>query len=307
MAMFRLFAPTCFSFQESIPEVHAVTRLIIPRECRREITPPVLSLLLRKLPRLQTMVYEPWRSCYRFRKTGFDRMFAGSIQDALPSHVEMLSIFEDPNSKLVSAMHREHPLVHPNIFQQLIDDNMAACGELVRALVLRSCDLKHLSVSFMIDARQFLDYLQLTHYCHKLRSLSLTASVLKRESPSWRVDSFLRDASSFPHEMKQLERLMLWNSKQGEACAVIYQRNRSSQRATLTRRGTWHFELNRKVVECWENVNPDFILRIEHEQLQAVVKERGDAIYHLGLSGEVIDPNSARQLRQEELAETLAR
>ncbi|KAH6996280.1 hypothetical protein BKA56DRAFT_627863 [Ilyonectria sp. MPI-CAGE-AT-0026] len=271
--MSRLFAPICLSLPESIPEVHAVTRLVIRRECRRQIIPPVLRLLLQKLPRLQTMVYEPWRACRRTWKIACDREFASVIQDALPSHVEMLSIFEDPNSELVAAIHRD-PL-----FQQVIDDNMTAGAELVRALVLRSCDLKHLSISFMVDARQFLDSLQ--------------------ESQSRRIASFLSDASSFPQEMTQLERLILWNSKRGEACAVIYQRDRSSQQASLTRRGTWHFELNYEVVESWKKVDPDFILRIENEQLQAVVKQNGDAIYHLRLPGEVIDPISARQLQQE--------
>lgn len=219
------------------------------------------------------------------------------IQDALPSHVEMLSIFESPNSELVSAMHRD-PL-----FAQVIHDNMAAGAELVRALVLRSYDLKHLSISFMVDARQFLDALQSTHCCHKLRSLTLTASILKRESPPNRIASFIGGASLFPQEMKQLERLILWNSKRGEACSLIYQRDRSSRLATLTWCGTWHFELNYEVVESWKKVAPDLYLRIENEQLQAVIKQHGDAIYHLRLPGGVIDPISVRQLRREAFVE----
>jgi hypothetical protein len=209
----------------------------------------------------------------------------------------MLSIFEDPNSELVSAMHRD-PL-----FEQVIDDDMTAGAELVRALVLRSCDLANLSISFMIDARQFLESLQSTHCCHKLRWLTLTASILKRESQSRRIASFLSDASSFAQEMNQLERLILWNSKRGEACAVIYQRDRSRQQATLTWRGIWHFELNYQVVESWKKVAPDFFLRIENEQLQGVVKQYGDAIFHLRLPEGVIDPVSVRQLRQEALVE----
>lgn len=223
------------------------------------------------------------------------------IQDALPSQVKTLSIFEDPNSELVSAMRRD------GVLRQLVDDNMTAGAGLVIALVLRSCDLKHLSISFMVDARQFLDALQSTDCCHELQSLTLTASILKRESQSCEIASFISDASSFPQRMKQLERLILWNSKPGEACAVIYQRDRSTQQATLMRRGTWHFELNDKVVESWENVDPGFFLRIEHEQLQAAVKETGDAIYHLGLSGEVIDPTSARQLRHEASVRSLTK
>jgi len=264
------------------------------------------------------MDYEPWRLCHELWKIKWDKgmlkyqlfdkranhllaEFAPVIQDALPIHVKMLTIFEDPNSEFLSAVNRDQ------VFGHVIDDDMTAAAELVRALVLRSCDLKHLSISFMVDAQQFLDSLQSTDCCHELRSLTLTASVLKRESQSWEISSFLSNASLFPQKMKQLERLILWNSKPGEACAVIYQRDRSTQQANLMRRGTWHFELNDKVVESWQNVDPDFVLKIEHEQLQAVVKETGDAIYHLGLSGEVIDPVSARQLRQEASVRSLTK
>lgn len=251
-----LFEPLCYSLPESLPEVHAVTRLVIRRECRRQIIPSVLRLLLQKLPRLQTIVYEPWRGTF---KSACDREFASMVLDALPSHVEKLSIFEDPNSELVSAMSR-------NLwFQRFTNDDMTTGAELARALVLRSCDLKHLSISFLVDARQFLDSLLSTHCCHKLQSLTLTASVLKRESQSWQIASFLGEASLFPQKMKQLERLILWNSEPGEAYAVTYHRDRSNRRATLTRRGTWHFELNHEVIESWTNVDPDLVLQTEHE------------------------------------------
>jgi hypothetical protein len=71
-AMSRLFAPICLSLPESIPEVNAVTWLVIRREFRRQIIPPVLRLLLQKLPRLQTVVYEPWRACRRNWKIACD-------------------------------------------------------------------------------------------------------------------------------------------------------------------------------------------------------------------------------------------
>lgn len=72
-AMSRLFAPICLSLPKSIPEVHAVTGLVIRRECRRQIIPPVLRLLLQKLPRLQTVVYESWRFCRRGWKIACDK------------------------------------------------------------------------------------------------------------------------------------------------------------------------------------------------------------------------------------------
>lgn len=105
-----LFEPLCFSLPESLPEVHTVTRLVIRREYRRQIIPSVLRLLLQKLPRLQTIVYEPWRGTFKsacdrgkLRYQLFNRRsnhlfseFASMVRDALPSHVEMLSILRIP-------------------------------------------------------------------------------------------------------------------------------------------------------------------------------------------------------------------
>lgn len=169
-AMSRLFGSACQKFTESIPEVQAVTQLVIRREYRRRIIPSVLMQLLQKLPQLQILAYEPWRLFCEYRNIRWDKgmlkhqlfdrrpnhllvEFAFVIQNALPSHVKMLTMFEDPNSEIVSAS--------AQWFGQ-VDGNVTAAAELVRALVLRSCDLKHLSVSFMVDARQFLDSLQST-------------------------------------------------------------------------------------------------------------------------------------------------
>lgn len=44
-----------------LPRVEAVTSLLVRRQVRRSLTPSSLGLVLRSLPRLECLVYEPWR------------------------------------------------------------------------------------------------------------------------------------------------------------------------------------------------------------------------------------------------------
>lgn len=60
-AMLRLFEKIDLRFKEELPEVHAVTKLVLRRQCRRRFVPRALWALLDKLPRLKHIVYEPWR------------------------------------------------------------------------------------------------------------------------------------------------------------------------------------------------------------------------------------------------------
>lgn len=60
-ATLQLFSPLCLSLPKDIPEVHTVTGFVIHRKLRRQIAPAALRLLLERLPRLENIVYEPWR------------------------------------------------------------------------------------------------------------------------------------------------------------------------------------------------------------------------------------------------------
>lgn len=62
-AITRSLSPLCFSLPNNIPMVHAVTGLVIRRQLRRQFVPAALRLLWERLPRLESIVYEPWRIC----------------------------------------------------------------------------------------------------------------------------------------------------------------------------------------------------------------------------------------------------
>jgi len=73
IAILRLFSPICWSLPKNLPEVHAVTGFVIRRQLRRPIFTPALRFLWEKLPRLDTIVYEPWRVWRRMWKILHDR------------------------------------------------------------------------------------------------------------------------------------------------------------------------------------------------------------------------------------------
>jgi len=72
-AILRLFSPLCLSLPKNLPEVHTVTGFVIRRQLRRQISLPALRLLWERLPRLESIVYEPWRVWRRSWKIMCDK------------------------------------------------------------------------------------------------------------------------------------------------------------------------------------------------------------------------------------------
>ncbi|KLJ06024.1 hypothetical protein EMPG_10549 [Blastomyces silverae] len=298
-AILRIFSPLCLFLPKNLPEVHAVTGLVIRREVRRQIYPPTLRLLCERLPRLGSIVYEPWRLWPVLWKIMFDREMASTIQDALSSHIRTVSIFEDSDDQL--ALARRTDTVYPSA----IDTNPVADHMLLIAFTSRSRDFEHLSISYMIDARQFFYFCQPSYTWQHLQSLTLTSSILTQTAPRTEIFTLLCDASLAALNMPRLERMVFWNSKQGEACAVIYQRQNAHRQATLTWRGTWDLQFSHEVVESWQKVISDSSpLQIENERVQGVINSHGDAIHFLRLPSGIIHPVSVWQMRQEGMMQT---
>jgi hypothetical protein len=60
-AVLRLFERVGLNFKVELPTVPVVTKLVLRRQCRRRFDGKALGVLLEKLPRLECLVYEPWR------------------------------------------------------------------------------------------------------------------------------------------------------------------------------------------------------------------------------------------------------
>ncbi|KAF5969052.1 hypothetical protein FCOIX_11078 [Fusarium coicis] len=100
--------------------------------------------------------------------------------------------------------------------------------------------------------------------------------------------------------MPNLTTMVLWNGETGRACAFMY--TRVKHYAHITWRGAWDLEISRQVLEAWEDVAKlhSLELRITHERLQETIRSHGDAIFHLNLPCQVIEPTSLWQIRMED-------
>jgi hypothetical protein len=229
---------------------------------------------------------------------------ASLVRRSVPKHVKRVSFFKDFNNQLALTLNNATPHLGRDI-----KTTSAVDLKLAKAFAAKSHHLEHLSISYMIDAQQFITSCQqLPCTWNLLQSLTLTSSTLARTAPHQNIYTLLRNASSIALEMPQLKTMVLWNSEPGQACAVIYQRHIVSAMATLTWRGTWDLELSDGVVESWKKVAPSpCYLRLEKEALCDVdIRSHGDTIYHLRLPDGVVDSASLCQIRHERVMQKVA-
>lgn len=71
-ALRRPFGPTTLKFQKELPLVEAVTKFLLRRQCRRQLSPWTLSYLWGKLPQRGEVIYEPWQLSERVSQDAWD-------------------------------------------------------------------------------------------------------------------------------------------------------------------------------------------------------------------------------------------
>ncbi|KAG7048063.1 Oxoglutarate iron-dependent oxygenase, partial [Colletotrichum scovillei] len=148
-AFLRMFQPLYLTFKEGLPQVKAVTRFVLRRQCRRKIQPKVLGSLLDKLPRLQSLIYEPWQS---WDKTAqdfiWDFEYVKLIESHLPKALKRISVFEETNEAYITSFRPTIPHTAPDVIR-------VASPAVSAAFAKRSLSLEQLSVTFMIEASDF--------------------------------------------------------------------------------------------------------------------------------------------------------
>ncbi|KAK2479178.1 hypothetical protein H9L39_08552 [Fusarium oxysporum f. sp. albedinis] len=283
-------------------QVPAVKGIVIRRQMRRRINPSTLCILLERFPNVESIDYEPWRVlCHSLDENGWiygrhDLMMQVLLRK-LPQHVRSVTIFEDFNEQTMEAIRND---MDPSIISMSmqIETRRFTRSELGEAFAVKSRDLEHLSVAFMIDARDFLRSCKMLSDWPRLRSLILTAPIMTKGSRD-SISGLLVNTGEVAQQMLHSKSLTIWHCSREKACAVIFHKNEREDRnghdsATLTWRGTRDFDFSKEVVETWQKVVLHMIERVEDE-----IISHGDAIHHLRLPDGVIDPTSLRQILQE--------
>ena len=215
------------------------------------------------------------------------------MHNSLPDTLQRLIVFED-----AYKFYDLFPKRPTRIFWFNLVDPSQGLGA---GFAAKSLDLQHLAISFMINAEELFQHCHSTWSWSYLQSLALTSQLLQNDWEKYKqVEALLCRASVLVRRMPKLHTLVLWNGGRGHACAFVYRIDSDS--ISVTWRGTWHLELSPLVVESWQLAASKLHfseLQIKQEWVGAVIRSHGDAIYHLQLPCQVIDPASLWQIRRE--------
>lgn len=216
-----------------------------------------------------------------------------AIRTRFPDTLKRLTVFED-----AYKFYDPFPKRPARVFWLGLGDPSEGLGAIFAS---KSLNLQHFAISFMVNAEEVFRHCHSTWSWSHLQSLALTSQLLEDDrGKSKQIEALLCRASVLVQKMPKLHTFVLWNGGNAHACAFIYRIDRED--ASAIWRGTWHLELSPLVVKSWQlaaSKLPFHKLQIRQELVQGVIRSHGDAIYHLELPCQVIDPASLWQVRRE--------
>ncbi|UKZ46189.1 hypothetical protein TrVGV298_000388 [Trichoderma virens] len=293
-AIERLFGSIPLNFDEELPPVQAVTSFIIRRQLRRYIPPFGFAHMMEKFHRLEHILYEPWAPSTSWTRYFHDRDLS-YVMRFFPDTLNSLTIFEDSYEFYDRFPRRRVP-----DYMLDMDVPSRAIG---RDFASKSLSLQHFAISFMVNAEDVFRACHSTWCWQHLQSLALTSELLQAngEKRDW-IEVLLCRAGDLAQQMPKIHTFVLWNGGKGNACAFVYRIVQG--RGSVTWRGTWLLKLSPRVIESWQLANSKLRvsrpeLQLKQEQIQATIRSPGDAIYHLKLPCQVIEPASLWQIRRE--------
>ncbi|KAI3535884.1 hypothetical protein CABS01_00789 [Colletotrichum abscissum] len=290
----RIFQPLHLTFKEGLPQVKAITRFVLRRQCRRWIEPRVLGFLFDKLPRLQSLIYEPWQSLDKMAQDLiWDSEYLRLIESHLPKALKKISVFEETNEEYITSFRPISPITAPDIIR-ITSPTVSA------AFAKRSLSLEQLSVTFLIEASDFFQSRQKDWVWSHMRFLTLTSRILT-QTENLRIENLLRNAATTALSIPHLHTMVLWNGRKGEAFKFFY--HAKSSYTCIGWQGTWDWKLTPSVIRNWQRVadqNTRHDLKVIPEPLITTsIDSHAHAIELLDLPSEVVHPVSLLQMQRE--------
>ncbi|OBT65406.1 hypothetical protein VE03_06105 [Pseudogymnoascus sp. 23342-1-I1] len=292
------------------PRVDVVTCFMMRRQLRRSLRPADIQRIFYSFPRLERMVYEPWKAWSQYWGGQQNSQFTRLLQYGLPNTLKRLSVFEDFNKDLTTVADPESPLGHGPIEDIIRRFRLDDCANRVHQIF--NLNLEELSISFMINAEDFFLEPTPTQYrdpmptgsWERLQSLALTSQLLQPTANYIDANALLCRSGVWALQMPKLRNFVLWNGARGVAGAFIYRVHRND--ASIAWRGTWSLKLTPQVIEAWRSVASTLHskeLRVEKKKLikEDVIRSHGDAIHYLDLPCRVVEPASLWQIRKENI------
>lgn len=269
-----------------LPPVSVVTKFLIRRQQFREIYPTALNKILSSLPAVEDVHVERWRCGESCDEKSWCKEAQVTFAMDLPPSVKTLSLYGDTS-----------PIFHN------WGPRDASVVSLAKCLRQYSKNLEHLSVSHLIDAKEFLrpfwpaDSDEATRSLpdwENLKTLSLTSDVFNTGTKK-EINNLLCAAARAAKKMPNLQLLELWNGKEKRACVFRYRVEDTVGEITL--RGTHIKTLDNEVVMAWGDTSvhihrPDVresFVPIEKEDINSTRQVLG----YLSNRGKIMHPVSA--------------
>ncbi|TDZ29353.1 hypothetical protein C8035_v011281 [Colletotrichum spinosum] len=214
--LMRIHAPI-YLLPKELPQVDAVTRILLRRQFRRQFSYCSMNNLLASLPRLECLVYEPWSALWHHSSW----RHAHTNNDLGPKTLKRLSLFENRHEvidPIVSGVGSHHFI--GNIFHKPASSS--------DAVVRRSSSLEHLSVAFMIEAQHFFHKCRAQQRWERLESLVLTSTLLGPAMDAaliTTVSGVLVAAGAAALRTPNLRTMAIWNAGVDFAGVFLYQRD----------------------------------------------------------------------------------
>lgn len=270
----------------TVPEVPAITSVLLRLQNRRRWRPFTLTQMLSRLPRLEEFHYEPWRAWSIGDQRETDQAYCSLFDSLAPRKLRKLTLFENFDEQYPSCFADCNDMRTPTLY----------VGQVVAKA---SLELEHLSASFIVDVGHFLYAVKSEWSWPHLTSLTLTSQLLSAQEDLTEINDMLQTAASMALKMPKLKTMEIWNGRVGSAALFRYQLEGSSC-AVITWRATWKFTLQSRVTEAWKAVahahdsGSYFVVR-EYQDETISINSHADAINYLELS-KVLRPVSLQQI-----------
>ncbi|CAG7563916.1 unnamed protein product [Fusarium equiseti] len=268
-----------------LPPVTAVSKFLIRRQQLRGICPTALNTILSSLEGVQDIHIERWRCHNLFEESHWCHSARIPFAMELPRSTKSLSIYGETNTAIHGWKNKEVNFI-----------------SFAKALRQYTNFLEHLSISHMIDAREFFrpfssaneEATSSLREWPNLRTLSLTSDVFKTGTEE-EITSFLCTAARAARKMPRLQMLELWNGEAEMACVFSYRVEDTVVEITWC--GTDIEALDYEVIKEWNAVSVCLDREDTRELFVRVKKEdvasTGQVLTYLSSKDQIMHPVSA--------------
>lgn len=268
-----------------LPPVTAVSKFLIRRQQLRGICPFALNTILSSLEGVQDIHIERWRCPDPINEGSWCHSARIPFAMELPRSTKSLSLYGETNT----AIH-------------VWENKDANFISFAKALRQYTNFLEHLSISHMVDAREFFrpfssaneEATSSLREWPNLKTLSLTSDVFKTGTEE-EITSFLCTAARAARKMPRLQMLELWNGEAEMACVFSYRVEDTVVEITWC--GTDIEALDYEVIKEWNAVSVyldredtrELVVRVKKED----VASTGQVLTYLSSKDQIMHPVSA--------------